>query len=134
MKITRMALSVCLCLSAICLLLAVGALVSLRRAVVGTEKIRADAEALIAELNTYKSDLPTASTPTAEEDLPVNVPQVSFCLRMVEDRVGVYADGRLISTLDVSVSLLPAADREALAQGIAVNSAEELVTIIQDFS
>lgn len=134
MKITRMALSVCLCLSAICLLLAVGALVSLRRAVVGTEAIRADAEALIAELNAYKADLPTAADPSTEEDLNVDAPQASFCLRAIGDRVGVYADGHLISTLDISISVLPTADREALAQGITANSAEELAAIIQDFS
>ena len=134
MKITRMALSVCFCLSALCLLLSVGTLVSLRRAVVETDSVRRDAEALIFELNDYKNTLSTSTDTQIKEELSVDAPQVSFCLRAIGDRIGIYADGQLISTLDISISALPTADRVALSQGITADSAEELAAIIQDFS
>ncbi len=133
MKLTRMALSVCLCLSAICLMLAVGSLVSLRRAIVDTEAVRADAEAVLNELNTYKEQLPSIPT-DKNEDVIVDASRVVFGLRSIGDRIGVYADGYLLATLDISVSTLPPADRSALSAGISASSAEELVGFIQDFS
>ncbi len=126
---TRAALLVCLCLLAVCLILAIGSLAALQKAVRETEAIREDAAELVAELDARRKLLET-------EDQPVGVtlPE-AFCLRESGGKIGVYTvDGVLIRILDVDVSTLPKADRLSLQEGISVTSWSELMALIQDYA
>ena len=58
-----------------------------------------------------------------------------LCIRESDGKIGVYTeDGFLIRTIDISIQTLPEADREALSQGITVNSWRELISLIEDFA
>ena len=58
-----------------------------------------------------------------------------LCIRESDGKIGIFTeDGFLIRTIDVSVNTLPDADREALSQGITVNSWRELIDLIEDFA
>ena len=58
-----------------------------------------------------------------------------LCIREADGKIGVFTeDGFLIRTIDVIIQTLPEADREALSQGITVNSWRELISLIEDFA
>ena len=129
MTMTRAALLVCLCLLAVCLLLAIGSLAALQKAVRETETIREDAAALVAEL-----DIKRKLWEDETQAVGVTLPE-AICLRENGGKIGVYTvDGILIRIVDVDVSTLPKADRLALQEGITVNSWSELMALIQDYA
>lgn len=58
-----------------------------------------------------------------------------WTVKEYKGKIGVYSsDGELTETLDVSLSSLPASDREYLIEGIAVYSVQELLSIIEDYT
>ena len=68
-------------------------------------------------------------------DVEASVGFEAFCLRTVGEKIGVYtADGTLLLTLEIRVDTLPAADREALQNGIAVDSPQKLLALLRDYT
>jgi ABC-type enterochelin transport system substrate-binding protein len=57
----------------------------------------------------------------------------SYLLRTEDGRVCVYRSGVLVLRTEIDVSLLPAADRAALEDGIIADSSVELATYLEDF-
>lgn len=57
-----------------------------------------------------------------------------LCIRESGGKIGVFTeDGILIRTIDVNVHTLPDSDRQALSEGITINSWRELIDLIEDF-
>ena len=80
-------------------------------------------------------DLPVSSS--VDSALPVeNLSENSsaYILREVEGSVAVFSGGALWRKTDISAELLRERDRQALQEGIRVESLEELLKLIEDFN
>lgn len=83
------------------------------------------------------TDTSAAATPHPEETQQAGVVKEHLYILGVKDgRLAVYAaDGyTVIDILDTYVYSLPLSDREAVSEGIAVYSVNELVSLIQDYT
>ena len=138
MDLSRIVSATCVLLLTFCLLLTVCAFTTLR--LVLKESVSE------AQNAAQPSENPTTETPSSNEaepstedletdvSIPVDVLADRFCMRAENGRVAIYtADGYLIRALDIAVEALPAADQDALRQGINVSSWKEILALLQDF-
>ena len=125
----------------VCLTLSITTLVVLRNAIAENGEMQENAAGLINRLSGSISQFDQAVSASQNEigdddaDLPTNATPSLIYLREYNGKIAVYTvDGRMLDCLDVSVSLLPKKDREALASGIAVDSLEALLELIEDYT
>ena len=140
MDTSKILMILCCFILIVCLTLCISTLVVLRNAIDEHGEVQSSAEALVGALDECLSDL-TESTDkddsiSASADAnKSNAEKMRFVVRELDGKIGIYtADGQLLKKIDVSVSLFPKADREALAKGIEVGSWQELITLIQDYT
>ncbi len=128
MELSRISALLSVFLLTLCLCLSVCTVMVLRDTVKEGERIRTEAKGLLSELQ-RSTDGVSQNAPS----LPTNVAKEAFLLREVNGRVAIFtAEGKLISTTEISVALLPHKDRLALAEGIYLSSADELSALLQD--
>lgn len=143
--------AVCGMILSVCLVFSITALTSLRNAISETDSVRKRTEALLEQLRETESNvaravqaIPQNPPKEPEQEKEAEIPQddaVSvdilyqpFEIREKDGKIAVFSeDGYLLRTLNVPVSTLPAADRDALANGIRVTSWRELQALIEDF-
>ena len=124
----------------VCLVLSISTLVVLRNAIAENEVLQNDAKELVSELDGYVEELNQSKPNDDSISASVNTDQNgtkwdSFCIKETNGQIGIYAsDGTLLKVLDISVSALPPADRDALAKGIQINSWRELIALVQDYT
>lgn len=124
----------------VCLVLSISTLVVLRNAIAENEVLQNDAKELVSELDGYVEELNQSKPSDDSISASVNTDQNgtkwdSFCIKETNGQIGIYAsDGTLLKVLDISVSALPPADRDALAKGIQINSWRELIALVQDYT
>lgn len=124
----------------VCLVLSISTLVVLRNAIAENEVLQNDAKELVSELDGYVEELNQSKPNNDSISASVNTDQNgtkwdSFCIKETNGQIGIYAsDGTLLKVLDISVSALPPADRDALAKGIQINSWRELIALVQDYT
>lgn len=59
----------------------------------------------------------------------------SFYLRIADGKIAIFSsDGVCLYKSNVDVTLLPAADREHLANGIEIHSLQELLSLVKDYT
>ena len=80
----------------------------------------------------------TAITPSSQESSEINAMASKtdlFTLKEYNGRIGVFYSGETIpyQEIDVDISSLPAADQDALKEGIQVYGTDELNRKIEDF-
>lgn len=140
MDISKIWTAICGLTLAVCLTLSITTLTVLRNAVKENDAIQRQAQSLMDELNDCVEVLNQTQT-NAEDSLPTSADTETvkpvtdaFVVREVNGKIGVYTeDGYLIRLLEVSVDMLPAADRELLQKGIRVESWKELISLMQDY-
>ena len=139
MDASKATLAICAGILLICLFFCVTALTTLRNSVDENEAWQAEAQILVEELNgcieSLKSQNNTYTPPSANEpSVEVDATQDGYCLREVNGKIGAYTeDGLLIKTFDVSVATLPAAEREVLCRGIALDTWQQVCSLVQDY-
>ena len=138
MDITKIFAVLCGFLLIICLTLSITCLVVMRNTVAETSAWQDRARALVNELDGCVAAMKNIEN----EDLPVIAPETSdkneekahYCLRLDENRIGIYdADGYLLKQLETNAKLLPANEREQLTTGIWVESWVDVQKMIQDY-
>ena len=140
MDASKILMILCCFVLTVCLTLCISTLVVLRNAIAENGTVQNDAKELVSELDGCVAELNEAITKNDSISASVNTDQTSgitggFLIRESNGVIGVYsADGTLLRLLDISVNSLPAADREALAKGIKVNSWRELIALMQDYA
>lgn len=136
MDVSRIISVMCVFLLSICLILSITALTVLRNTVDESAQACLEVQSFLESLEAdeMKETEPQSEETQVDNSLPVDVLTNQFCLREVNGKVAIYtADGYLVRQLDISVELLPQADREALKEGICVSSWKEILALIQDF-
>lgn len=121
---------------AVCLVLSITALVSLRHAVDESAQLHEEVIRLRDELEgcieVWKE------SPSEDDSLPTvgaTTPQPIYSMLAVPDGIAVYAeDGALVRLLDVNIEHLPAADREALQNGIQIQGWKAVLSWIADYT
>jgi hypothetical protein len=87
----------------------------------------------------FRSPVPAASrqcTPATLASAPIALPEEEertvYLIQTIDGEVCVrYGDGKVLRT-GLSASMLPQHDREALEQGITVESQQELTSLLED--
>ena len=131
---------ICAFVLVVCLTLSITTLTVLRNAMEENDSLQEEAAALVGNLNTCIGEmnemLVDDSIPTGSDtSIPSNTDTDRFCIRAINGQIGIYTtDGYLVRLLDVSVDTLPQKDRDALNEGILVNSWRDLIAIIQDYT
>lgn len=140
MDASKILLVICAFALIVCLTLCITTLSVLRNAVAENGTLQSDANALVGELTSCVEQLNEYIDTSDSIEVSVGTDTKGttdggFCMRDTNGTVGIYtSDGYLVKLLDVSVSTLPPAAREALAKGITVGSWEELISLIQDYT
>ena len=140
MDASKILMILCCFVLTVCLTLCISTLVVLRNAIAENGTVQNDAKELVSELDGCVAELNETITKNDSISASVNTDQNDgitggFLIRESNGMVGVYSvDGTLLRLLDISVNSLPAADREALAKGIKVNSWRELIALMQDYA
>lgn len=138
MDTTRVFSILCALLLLITLTLSITTLVVLRNAVSESQAALQAAGGLIEELDVavgvLKEESIFVSTEEEEPSTEADVLYQKFCMKETNGRIGVYSEeGFLIRIIDANVELLPERERNALREGITVNSWRELAALIQDY-
>lgn len=138
MDISRFFAAISCLILLVCLTLSVTTLVVLRNAIDETEQVKEDAKQLIGELDQSLNRLEIAVNANAEQEqeLPTNAGvEEPYLVRACNGKIGVYtASGILVDWIDVNIILLPKAAREALEEGIEVESLDALQRILMDYT
>lgn len=133
MNWTRVILILCVFLLCACLVFAVTALTALRNAVSEIARVREEVGETAPPSGETETAASETETETAEPSQQVGVLYDRFCVREVGGRVAVYtASGELIRLTDVAVAALPKADRDALRDGISLQSWREVLSLLED--
>ena len=138
MDMSKILFILCCCALAVCLVLSITALTGLRNAVAESGLIHKEAVGLVDRLNVHLEDLQGED---AEDALPT-VGDASdaehdngYVIRACNGKIAVLtSNGYPVRTVDVLVLALPPADREALQQGIRVDSLQEVDAVLQDYT
>ena len=138
MDITKIFAILCGFLLVICLTLSITCLVVMRNAVEETSVWQGRAESLVNELGgciaTMKEVENEDVAVIAPEEEEKSAPANRYCLRLVDDRIGIYdADGFLIEELQMQTSLLPPSERQVLLAGIWAKSWADVQKLVQDY-
>ena len=138
MDIMRLLNFGCALLLTVCLIFSVVNVMRLQNVVEENKALRTSAEELLLTLREQMSkeptDTPTDSVPTGTQSTDTQSSLI-YCIRSVGNRIGIYTDdGALIRLLDVDPASLPAIDREALENGITVESWEAVLAYIADYT
>ena len=140
MDSSKILLIICAFVLIVCLTLCITTLSVLRHAVAENGTVQQTAATLIEELESCVEKLNGSLEKDDSVEVSVGKDQDGgasdgFRLCEVNGKIGVYtSDGHLIKLLDIAVSTLPSAAREALAQGITFQSWQELASLIQDYT
>ena len=139
MDVSKILTVLCCFILIVCFTLCISTLVVLRNAIDEHAAVQSSAQGLVESLDACVADLNEAMTKddsvSASADANKNPSLLSFVLKESNGKIAVYAsDGTLLKLLDVSVSSLPKAERDALAKGITVSSWKELIAILQDYN
>lgn len=139
MNITRWILILCVCLLCVCLVFAVTALTALRNAVTETGQVREDARSMLEDLEELGDALREVQIPeeetTKEDAQQAGVLYDRFKVQARGGLVAVYTtSGELVQLTDITVATLPKTDRDALRDGILLNSWKEVLALIEDLS
>lgn len=122
---------------AVCLVLSITALTSLRHAVDESAELQEEVVRLRNELADCV-DVWKESSPEEGSSLPTvgsATPKPIYSMLAVSDQIAIYAeDGTLIRMLDVNVEHLPVADREALQNGIQMHGWQAVQSRIADYT
>ena len=138
MDITKIFAVLCGFLLIICLTLSITCLVVMRNAVEETAVWQDRAEALVNELDGCVEAMKNIEN----QDVPVLAPEENdkkeestrYCLRLDNNGLSIYdADGYLLERLETNANLLPAKERERLADGIWVDSWLEMQRLAQNY-
>ncbi len=124
----------------ICLSLCLTSVIVLRNAVAEGQAWQKKAEALAVELNDCIAVLNPnieSEAPPDEEEPPTTDADIlcqRFLVRENGGRIGVFTeDGYLVRMIDCKVEMLPKREREALKNGISIDSWSELVEYLQNY-
>ena len=134
MDISRIVSVACVFLLTLCFLLSIYAVTVLRNTVIQGIDTCHEMQSYLDNLETVSATVdPPVQDPEADSSVPVDILADRFCIRETNGRVAIYTDdGYLIRLLDLSVEMLPAADRLALQQGIYRSSWKEVLNLIED--
>lgn len=125
---------------AVCLVLSITALSSLRNAIAENDAAQDEAAILISNLHGYWESVNDAqedgeSLPTLGDSANTQENHSRYLIRESNGKIGVFTnDGYLIRLVDVNVSTLPTQAREVLSEGIVASSHEEVDLILQDYT
>ena len=121
---------------AVCLVLSITALISLRHAVEEGTQLRAQVVRLQSELEScieVWKELPTDTADPPTEDATESEP--IYLARANGDQLAIYGrDGALVALFDLNVDTLPAADREALRVGIELHGQKAVQDLLADYT
>ena len=140
MDASKILLVICAFTLIVCLTLCITALAVLRNAVAENSVLQSEASVLVEQLDGFVERIEGVSESGGDGSIEVGGKEPSlsasgFCLRETNGKIGVYtADGYLVKLLEVSVSTLPKAARDALKEGICAASWEELLALIADYT
>ena len=121
----------------VCLILSAIAVSNTKRAERENEYLKEEVQLLTQMLEETivtegKDNTPTSiptSTPTD------TAPQSGYRIQSAGEKIGVYtANGKLVRLLDVDPTTLPRIDREALENGITVDSWERALAYLNDYT
>ena len=138
MDVSKILLAVSGFTLAVCLVLSVTALASLRNTVAENEAIRADAQELVERMNSCIEELEEydrlESIPTGGEAEPTDSLNAPFTIRAINGCVAVLCnEGQLITRREYALDTLPVGDRERLERGITVNTWKEVEAVLKDY-
>ena len=137
MELTRLLNFGCALLLIVCLIFSVVSILRLQTVIEDNKAMRRDAEAVLLELDSRLDELNAQSPDTS---LPTGTPngdgeKILYRIQSVGNRIGIYtADGALIQLLDIDPATLPRIDREALENGITLDSWERVQSYIADYT
>ena len=137
MDVTRILNFGCALLLMVCLIFSVVSITKMQTAVAENAAMQEEARALLqtldGELSKLKQENDSASIPTATPN--ETTPTQSYRIQSVGEKIGVYtADGTLVRLIDINPATLPRADREALENGISVDSWERALSYLADYT
>ena len=133
MDTAKILIILCCFILIVCLTLAISTLTVFRNAIEESRVSQSEADALIDRVDQlvqafWESSIPVSGGANGEAE-------AAFYLYNVNGQVGIYtADGFLLKILDLRIDSLPAADREALCEGIHLGSWSELIEWVQDYT
>ena len=141
MDASKILLIICAFTLIVCLTLCITALAVLRNAVAENNLLQKEATVLVDRLDGFVDLMEEITSSDGEISIEVSGGKESstsangFCLRETNGKIAIYtADGYLVKLLEVSVDSLPKEAREALKTGVCVNSWEELLSLITDYT
>ena len=80
-------------------------------------------------------DLSANGNPAGESDIAQEKSSQRYTVREYEGHIGIFLeDGTLQSELKTPVELLPEIDQKKLQEGIAVNTEEELILLMESYT
>ena len=123
---------------AVCLILSIIGLTRIEKSIDQNTALQAEQDSMLEILeNEMNQTEPTTqdnavSIPTATPD---NTATGGYRIQSVGDKIGVYTlDGHLVRLIDVNPATLPRIDREALENGITVDSWERALAYLSDYT
>lgn len=130
---SKILIILCCFILIVCLTLAISTLALLRNTVDEGRAVQNQAAELVGEMELLVGAFSDVSIPVLGSGEETEA--VGFYLCEVDGQVGIYtSDGYLLKVLDVDISSLPPADREALAERIPLASWRELISWVQDYT
>lgn len=125
----------------VCLALCLTSVIVLRNAVAEGQAWQKKAELLAEELDAcidvLNPIIETETSPNEENEPPTTDADIlcqRFLVRESNGKIGVYSeDGYLVRIIDCNVDMLPKREREALKNGITIDSWSELVEYLQNY-
>ena len=122
----------------VCMLLSIIGLTRIEKTIDQNAALQTEQESLfeslenkIAEIEKSTEDV-TASVPTVTPDASATG---GYRIQSVGEKIGVYThDGHLVRLIDVNPATLPRIDREALENGITVDSWERALAYLADYT
>jgi hypothetical protein len=121
-----------------CLILSIIGLTRIEESIDQNRALQAEQDSMLEILENQTNE--TEPTP---EDNTVSIPTATpdstatggYRIQSVGEKIGVYtSDGRLVRLIDVNPATLPRIDREALENGITVDSWERALAYLSDYT
>ncbi len=139
MDVSKILLAVSALLLAVCLVLSISTLTSLRHAVAENKEVQLHTALTVESLGAYVEVLNQSSEKEPSVEVSADADPVptkgGFTLRLCDEKLCIFtADGYLVKTIDLSPETLPPSVRESLAKGISAEDWQSLLKLIEDLT
>ncbi len=139
MDASKIMLAVSALLLAVCLVLAISTLTSLRHAIAESKEVQMNTALAVESLGAYVAVLDQSTDKDASVEVSAGVStdetKGGFVLRLCDGKVCVYtADGYLVKNVDIAPETLPPTVRKSLTEGISAEDWQSLLKLIEDLT